>query len=120
MIIDQPNSSDKAIKTVAYVIYALYLGGTVLPMLPIVGIIFSYIFENDAKNDPIMQSHFRFLIRTFWLGVLYFTLASVSIIVLVGFILLPICFIWWLIRLIRGVKSLMRDEAIADPSSWTI
>ncbi len=108
--------NDKSAKKVAYGIYYLYLIGVVLPMLPIVGIIFAYIFENDAQT--ILKSHYQYLIRSFWIGLLYFTLSTILIVVAVGLILVPICILWWLIRMIRGLKALMRNEPILNPKTW--
>ena len=107
---------DNATKKVAYGIYICYLASLMVPVLPIIGVIFAYIFENDAK--AILKSHYQYLIRSFWIGLLYFTLAGASIMIVVGIILLPLCVIWWLIRLVKGIKSLARNEPIADPKTW--
>ncbi len=115
IIINNTPPEDNAAKTVAYGIYILYLAAIVLPILPIIGIIFAYIFENDAKS--LLKSHYQFLIRSFWISILYFGIASLLVIFVIGFVLLPLCFIWWIIRMARGIKSLLRHEPIADPKS---
>ncbi|MDR3492128.1 MAG: hypothetical protein P4M12_08835 [Gammaproteobacteria bacterium] len=108
--------NDDAVKKVAYGIYYLNLAGIFMPMLLVVGVIFAYVFENDAQL--ILKSHYQYLIRTFWLALLYFCISALLLFVLVGFILLPVCVIWWLIRVIRGLKALMRNEAIQNPKTW--
>lgn len=115
--ISPPPIEDPAAKKVAYGIYFLYLAAIALPMLPILAIIFAYIFENDAKG--ILLSHYRFLIRSFWIGILYFGVSAVCVILIVGWILLPLCIVWWVIRLVKGLKSLLRNEPIANPETWT-
>jgi uncharacterized membrane protein len=115
-IVINPMPAEKGAKTVAYAIYAIYLFSIIVPFLPIVGIIFAYIFENDARGHLV--SHYRFLIRSFWIAILYFTISFASMIFLIGFILTPICYVWWIIRMARGIKSLVHDEAIQYPATW--
>jgi uncharacterized membrane protein len=107
---------DKATKNVAYAIYILYLTSVILPMLPIVGIIFAYVFENDAQGN--LKSHYRYLIRSFWIGLLYFAISGALIVLVIGIVLLPLCVIWWIIRIAKGLKALIRNEAISQPQTW--
>jgi len=107
---------DPSTKKMAYAIYVLYLVSLFFPVLPILAVIFAYIFDNDAKS--ILKSHYQYLIRSFWIGILYFTIAGLSVLVLIGLILVPLCIIWWIIRMAKGLKSLMRNEAIQRPRTW--
>lgn len=113
---DNPVTEDTAAKKVAYGIYTLYLASTALPTLLVVGIILAYVFRNDAK--VILISHYQYLIRTFWIGLLYFGISVALIPALVGMALIPICIIWWVIRIAIGLKSLMHNEAITNPKTW--
>ncbi len=110
------NQEDPATRRMAYSIYVLYLAAIILPILPIIGVIFGYIFENDAKT--YLKSHYHYIIRSFWIGFLYFLVAGASLVVGIGLVLLPLCMIWWLIRSAKGLKSLMRNEPIAHPETW--
>ncbi len=110
------SNEDPATKKVAYIIYVLYLCSLMVPVLPIVAVIFAYIFENDAKD--ILQSHYQYFIRSFWIGMLYFSIAGLSIMIVIGIILIPLCVIWWIIRLAKGLKSLLRNEPVQHPKTW--
>lgn len=107
---------DLATTRAAFIIYILYMV-ICIPILPVIGVIFAYIFENDAKS--ILKSHYIYLIRSFWIGLLYFCISALSILLVIGIVLLPLCIIWWLIRMVKGLKSLMRNEAITNPKTWT-
>lgn len=107
---------DPATKKVAYIIYILYLFSLVVPVLPIVAVIFAYIFENDAKN--VLKSHYQYFIRSFWIGMLYFSIAGLSVMIVIGILLVPLCIIWWIIRMAKGLKALLRDEPVQNPKSW--
>src|SRR5258708_39589824 len=50
----------------ANIVYILYLVGLIVPMTPIVGLIMAYVNYGDAPEW--VQSHYRFQIRTFWIG----------------------------------------------------
>jgi len=113
---NQDESEDPITRKVAYGIYIANLASIVLPMLPILGVIFAYIFENDGK--AVLKSHYDYLIRSFWIGILYFGISGLLVLILIGFALLPICVIWWLIRMAKGLKSLMRNQPIANPKTW--
>lgn len=115
-IIPEQEVEDLATTRAAYIIYILYMI-ICIPALPVLGIIFAYIFENDAKS--ILKSHYIYLIRSFWMGLLYFSISGLSILLMIGIVLLPLCIIWWLIRIVKGLKSLMRNEPIANPKTWT-
>jgi uncharacterized membrane protein len=115
VVIDN-NAEDPAAKKVAYIIYILYLCSLVMPILPIVAVIFAYIFENDAKN--ILKSHYQYFIRSFWIGMLYFSIAGILVMIAIGILLIPLCVIWWIVRMAKGLKSLLRDEAIVNPKTW--
>jgi uncharacterized membrane protein len=111
-VITQQESENSVTKKVAYGIYILY----VLPGLPIVGVIFAYVFEKDAKT--ILKSHYQYLIRSFWIGILYTVVSLVLCPFVIGIALLVLSGIWWIIRMARGLRSLLYNEAIINPTSW--
>jgi uncharacterized membrane protein len=115
-VIIQPDPiEDNSTRKAALGIYILYLLAFI-PFLAIAAIVFAYVFENDAKNT--LTSHYRYLIRSFWIGILYFGIASVLTLFLIGMLLMPLCLIWWFIRMAKGLKSLLRREPIANPKTW--
>lgn len=110
------DQEDPATRKMTFTIYVLYLATIILPILPIVGVIFAYIFENDAKD--YLKSHYHYIIRSFWLGFLYSLIAGISMIIGIGIVLIPLCLIWWVIRAAKGLKSLMRNQPVAHPETW--
>lgn len=112
----QTNNEDPSTRKVAFAIYIIYLVSFILPILPIVGVVFAYIFENDAKD--YLKSHYQYLIRSFWIALLYFSIAGLSMLIVIGVVLIPICMLWWLVRLAKGLKSLLRQQPIESPKTW--
>ena len=98
--------------------YILYLLALIFPLLALAGLIFTYVFRRDA--EAYLQSHAQFLIRTFWIGLVYSVIAGALCFILIGFLLLFIIAIWWLIRLTIGLKALLEHRAIEHPNRWWI
>ena len=60
-------------------IYLLYLVSFVLGISGIVGVVFAYV--NRGQSDEWIEAHYTYLIRTFWIGLLYFVIAVVLAII---------------------------------------
>jgi uncharacterized membrane protein len=99
-------------------IYILYLAGFVVGITAIVGIVMAYI--NRGKSEPWVETHYTWLIRTFWIGLLYSLAAFVLMFVAVGFLLFALIAIWFIVRCVVGMQTLGRNEPIKDPQSWLI
>ncbi|WP_096085274.1 DUF4870 family protein [Agaribacterium haliotis] len=97
-------------------VYILYLVGILLGFTGIIGVIIAYINKSDAPEW--IQSHYRFQIRTFWIGLLYSVIAMILTTVIVGFFVLVFVLIWLIIRCVKGMKYLDKGEAYPEPSSW--
>jgi uncharacterized membrane protein len=102
--------------SVALIVYALYFAAYFTGITWIIGVIIAHVRVGSA--EPLLQSHYRFQIRTFWIGVLYVAVGCLLIVILIGFAVLLWCFIWSLVRNIKGVLALNEGRPIADPASW--
>jgi uncharacterized membrane protein len=100
----------------ALIVYILYCVGYVTGITAIIGVIIAHVQIGTA--DPLLASHYRFQIRTFWIGVLYGVVGVVLAFVLIGFLVLLWWFIWSVIRNIKGILALNENRPIADPGSW--
>ena len=103
----------------AKLVYILYLTSFIFLITGIIGLIMAYINLNDA---PLwLQSHYKFQIRTFWLGMLYlftgvFILGNATF----AFVWITILalFFWFTIRCIKGLKYIDTKQAHPTPTSW--
>ncbi len=66
----------------------------------------------------IWQSHFKFQIRTFWIGLLYFIVGFALLYFFVGAIVILWWTIWTLVRIIKGAILLHDQRPIPQPTSW--
>ncbi len=103
--------------TLAMIVYVLYFASYFFILTSVVGVIIAYVQIGTA--DPMLQSHYRFQIRTFWIGLLYFVAGCVLIFAFgIGILVLIWWFIWTLVRSIKGILALNEGRPIAQPKSW--
>ena len=91
---------------IAYILYGL---GLFTGIAVIAGLIFAYICKPST--------HRQFLIRTFWFTLLFGFIAALLSFVVIGFLLLPVIFIWYLVRIISGWKVLNGGKELQNPKS---
>jgi len=103
-------------QTNALVIYILYLTSLVIGVTGIVGIVLAHL--NRGKAGGFVESHYTFLIRTFWIGLLYALISVVLMMLVIGFLLIFAVAVWFIVRCIFGLQALQRGEPVKNPQSW--
>lgn len=117
----EPRQTDKWLEPGpqnALVIYILYLVGFIIGITAIVGIVMAYLNRNKAGG--FVESHYTWQIRTFWIALLASLVSALLFIVGIGFILMFAVAVWVIIRVVKGLMALNKNEPIADPQSWWI
>lgn len=100
----------------AKVIYILLIISTMIGLTGLIAVIMAYINREDS--DDWLQSHFRFQIRTFWIGLLYFSIGVFLLQVMIGFFILVFTFFWVIIRCAKGLKQLEKNQPVVNVESW--
>ena len=113
---DQSQQPALSGKQLALIVYILYLVAYFTGITALIGVIIAHVQIGSA--DPFLASHYRFQIRTFWIGILYLVIGAILSVVLVGIAVLLWWFIWSLVRNIRGALALNDNKPIANPQSW--
>jgi uncharacterized membrane protein len=126
----QALSEDRLMPAIAYGLYLL--GAVTGGVTMVIGLIVAY--ANLAEAGPKAFSHYRFLIRTFWLGIAWFIIgggfvlfgAPLSLVLIglpflfLGWFIIGAVGIWYLVRCCVGLIYLAREEAHPRPRSWLI
>ncbi|KPQ23638.1 MAG: putative membrane protein [Halomonas sp. HL-48] len=115
---DASNPQASPDTTMALVIYALYLASFVVGFTAVVGVVMAYVFR--GKGPTWLDEHYRYQIRTFWIGLLYASIAFMLMLVLVGFPLLLALAVWFIIRCVKGVKGLQEKRAPSNINTWLV
>ena len=102
-------------------------GGAIVLAMLLIGVYRAY--KDRKKADELHITHFRVQIRTFWIYLLY-TFASVLVFGLIGAIAAPeisniagdivglAIYAWFVIRCVKGLRCLARQEPYPNPGTW--
>ena len=82
----------------------------------LVGIVLAHVWQGD-NQESWADSHFSYLIRTFWFGFLGMIIAGVLSIVLIGFLMMPVIAVWVGVRSILSLIKAQRQEPMPDPKT---
>lgn len=103
-------------KGTAQIVYILYLVGLVIGVTGIIGVVMAYLNRNDAPDW--LKTHYQFQIRTFWIGLLYLFIGALLSVILIGYLVLIFWVVWLVVRCVKGLQYLQRNEAHPNPTGW--
>ena len=95
--LDTANPNRKYV-LIVYVLQALAFIG--LFFAPVMGVIVNYIKLDDVRGSWL-ESHFRWQIRSFWYGLLWTVLASLTLPIF-GWLLWAAMSVWYFYRIAKG------------------
>ena len=98
------------------IISLCFLGGFVTGIRPLLGAVLGHIWQGENK-DAWADSHFTYLIRTFWIGLVGFVVSAVLTIALIGILLLPLVGIWVGVRSVMSLIKAQKQEPMPDPNT---
>lgn len=104
--------------TLTHVVYGLYVAGFFVGGLTMIaGVIICYLKRGEAAGS-IVESHFTWLIRTFWIGLVVGIVGGLLILVFIGVFVLIALGIYLIYRIAKGWIKLLDNQPIADPEGW--
>ena len=98
-------------KTMTHVIYALYAASLLSGITVLIAIVLNYIKKEDVAAT-ILESHFRWQIRTFWFSLLWAFIGAITFIILIGIPILVADLVWFIYRIAKGWLSLHEGKPI--------
>ncbi len=112
------------------VIALLYLGGFATGISSLIGIVLAHMWAGDNQEEWA-NSHFAYLIRTFWLSLLGFIVSGVLVFVsigdfkgsamfLVAAFLYPVVAVWFGVRSVICLLKAQKREPMPDPKTLWI
>ena len=73
----------------------------VLLITAVLGIIINYVKDEDVKGSWL-ESHFQWQKNTFWYGLLWIVLGTLTTFLLIGYLVLAAVVIWLIYRIAKG------------------
>lgn len=98
------------------IIYVLYLVALIVPITSLVGVILAYVNQGEAQSPE--SAHYRFQIRTFWIGLLYSLVGIITTPIGVGAVILLVTLVWWIVRCAKGLTTINNGQEPADVEGW--
>jgi len=98
------------------IVYALYLASLMFGITGLIGLIVAYV--NQAQASGVEAAHFRFQIRTFWIGLLYAVICGITSVVGVGMLLFLALLVWWIVRSVKGLMAISEGRAPDNVTGW--
>jgi len=92
---------EAALRQLTMIVYVLQIASIVVGITLIAAVIINYLKRSDVEGTWL-ESHFRWQIRTFWYGLLWFGVGLALLVVIVGFFILMALAMWLLYRAIKG------------------
>jgi uncharacterized membrane protein len=96
--------------------YFLMLASVFFGVTALIAVIVAYVYRQECP--AWLKSHFDFQIRTFWIGCLYFTLGVLTSFIGIGVLILILTTIWWIVRSVKGFKTLSQQMPPSQVYSW--
>jgi len=100
----------------ANLIYILYLASFVVGVTSLIGLVMAYVYKGAAP--AWVQTHYRFQIRTFWIGLLYGVIGGVTVFIGVGFLVLLFLAIWYIVRCVKGMQRIGLGQPVENVETW--
>ncbi|GGF45840.1 hypothetical protein GCM10007301_01660 [Azorhizobium oxalatiphilum] len=112
-----PAARDEALRNIVMITYILYVVGFFVGITMLVGLIVAYVKRGDAAGT-IYESHFTWLIRTFWIGLLLSVIGLITSFILIGIPILIATGIWSIYRVVKGFLAFNDRKPIAAPAAF--
>jgi uncharacterized membrane protein len=95
-------------RTLALVAYILHLVGAIAGVTSIIGLILNYV--RRERYGGLLDSHHRWMIRSFWWALLWIVLGLGTMFILIGWLILGLVWLWYVYRHVRGLIALANGE----------
>ncbi|PAV25266.1 putative membrane protein [Tamilnaduibacter salinus] len=100
--------SGRNLAVLVYILQALSFFTSGLTGL--VGVIVNYVKLDDLQGTWL-EPHFRWQIRTFWIGLLWGVIGVLTTVLIVGWFILLAISIWVIYRIVKGALALNDGKA---------
>jgi len=98
------------------IVSLLYLSSFILGITSIIGVVLAYVWRGESKASW-EDSHFQYLINTFWIGLVGGIISVLLMFVLIGFLLLPAVVVLLVVRCVLSLINAQKQQPMPNPST---
>ena len=102
----------KIITGYAKTVYVLYLIGLMFGITAVIAVVIAYIKKGESGTPAWLNRHYQFQIRTFWFGLVYFSVGFILMPFFIGWLILGWWMIWLIIRSVKGLNAIDKQVGI--------
>jgi uncharacterized membrane protein len=99
------------------IISLLYLSTFVFGITLIVGVVLAYVWKGEAHADW-ESSHYDYMIRTFWIGLIGSVISFILMLVLIGFLVWIAVAVLVVVRCVLSLISAQKQAPMLNPQTW--
>ncbi len=99
------------------IISLLYLSSFVLGVTVIIGVVLAYVWKGEPHAEW-ETSHYDYLIRTFWIGLIGSVISFILMIVLIGFLLWIAVAVLVVVRSVLSLINAQKQMPMPNPETW--
>ena len=99
------------------IVSALYLSSFVLGVTVIIGVVLAYVWKGEPHAEW-ETSHYDYLIRTFWIGLIGSVISFILMIVLIGFLLWIAVAVLVVVRSVLSLINAQKQIPMPNPETW--
>lgn len=104
------------------IISLLYIASFLAGVTSIIGVVLAYMWNGEA-HESWEDSHYRYHIRTFWIGIVWGAvalIATVATLFLLAWVFFPLVAIWFVARAVKALLAAQKHEPITNVTTWLI
>jgi len=101
------------------IVSLLYIASCIVGITGIIGLVLAYVWRSEP-HEPWEETHYIYLIRTFWFGFGVAFLGVLTLIIGIGFLIMLAAGVWVLVRTIMSLVKAQKREAMPDPRTLLI
>jgi uncharacterized membrane protein len=98
------------------IIGLLYAGSYITGVSGLIGLVLAYVWRGEA-HEPWEATHYTYLIRTFWIGLIAGVIGFITLIIGIGFLILLAVGVWTLVRIVLSLINAQKRAPMADPQT---
>ena len=99
------------------IVSLLYLSSFLLGITVIIGVVLAYVWKGEAQADW-EASHYAYLIRTFWIGLIGSVISIILMIILIGFLLWIAVAVLVIVRCVLSLINAQKQAPMPNPETW--
>lgn len=99
------------------IIGLLYLSSFLLGITGLVGLVLAFVWKGESRGSW-EETHYTYLINTFWIGLIGSIVGAVLTLLLIGFLILIATAILVIVRTVLSLTAAQRQMAMPDPNTW--